>query len=131
MPEPNSANTGKGRSFQEAAAILLSDHFGVTFFLEQAISIGLPPKPHRFDLVSNDGKYVCETKNYCWTEGGNVPSAKMGFLNEAVFYLQHISTSPFRYIVLRRDCHLKKGFPRAILREDVHAPFEWRRGAGT
>jgi len=27
----------------------------------------------------------------------------MGFINEAVFYLQHISTDKFRFVVLRRD----------------------------
>ena len=103
MPEPNSQNTGKGKSFQTIAAEVLGQHFRVYFQTEHSIPIDNPPKNHNFDLVSDDGNYIGECKNYSWTEGGNVPSAKMGFINEAVFYLQHISSDKFRFVVLRRD----------------------------
>ena len=103
MPEPNNMNTGKGKSFQSIAAEVLSHRFQVGFQTEHPIPIGNPPKNHKFDLVSDDGMYICECKNYSWTEGGNVPSAKIGFINEAVFYLQHISSDKNRFVVLRRD----------------------------
>ncbi|MEN6622995.1 MAG: hypothetical protein ABFD50_15795, partial [Smithella sp.] len=80
-----------------------SNHFGARFNLEQQIPIGNPPKDHKFDLVSEDRQYIGESKNYSWTEGGNVPSAKMGFINEAVFYLQQVPKDKKRFVVLRRD----------------------------
>ncbi len=107
MLEPNSKNTGKGKSFQTIAAEVLGQHFRVGFQTEHPILIGNPPKNHKFDLVSENGKYIGECKNYSWTEGGNVPSAKMGFINEAVFYLQHISSDKFRFVILRRDVDKK------------------------
>lgn len=103
MPAPNSLNTGKGRDFQTMAAEVLSQYFKVGFQIEHPFPIGNPPKDHKFDLVSDDLQYVGESKNYSWTEGGNVPSAKMGFINEAVFYLQHLPGNKKRFVVMRRD----------------------------
>lgn len=103
MPEPNSRNTAKGREFQRRAAQVLGRHFGVNFHTDYPIPIGDPPKDHKFDMVSEDRKYIGESKNYSWTEGGNVPSAKMGFVNEAVFYLQHLPRDKRRFIVMRKD----------------------------
>lgn len=100
---PNSLNPSKGRSFQNKAAQILSQYFGVIFKQEYPIGIGSPPKLHKFDLVSEDLKYVGESKNYSWTQGKNVPSAKMAFMNEAVFYLQHLPQGTERFIVVRRD----------------------------
>lgn len=102
MPEPNSQNTRKGKIFQTISADVFGHYFQVGFQTEHPIPIGNPPKNHKFDLVSEDGNYIGECKNYSWTEGGNVPSAKMGFINEAVFYLQHVSSDKFRFVVLRR-----------------------------
>lgn len=87
MPAPNSQNPRKGRMFQEKSSEVLSKHFGVEFLLDFPIPIGSPPKDHKFDLVSEDMKIIGECKNYSWTETGNIPSAKMGFTNEAAFYL--------------------------------------------
>jgi hypothetical protein len=107
MPEPNSKNTGKGKSFQTIAEEVLGHYFQVGFQIEHPIPIGNPPKNHKFDLVSENGKYIGECKNYSWTEGGNVPSAKIGFINEDVFYLQHIPSDKYRFVVLRRDVDYK------------------------
>ena len=109
MPEPNSMNPTKGKEFQELAAEVLSSYIGVDFNIEYPIAIGNPPKPHNFDLASEDLRYVGESKNYSWTESGNVPSAKMGFVNEAVFYLQHVSAEINRFVVMRRDFNAKRG----------------------
>ena len=103
MPLPNSMNTGKGKDFQQKAAEILSRHYKVSFRIEFPIPIGDPPKEHKLDLVSDDLQFVGESKNYSWTEGSNVPSAKMGFLNEAVFYLQHLPKEKKRFVVMRRD----------------------------
>jgi hypothetical protein len=107
MPAPNSMNTSKGRNFQKKAAEILEQHFGVSFRIECPVPIGNPPKKHKFDLASHDGRYIGESKNYSWTEGSNVPSAKMGFITEAVFYLQHLSETIERFVVLRKDVDSK------------------------
>ncbi len=108
MAYDNSLNPSKGRAFQNLAAEILTNHFKVDFQLDYPIPIGDPPKDHRFDLVSKDTRYVGECKNYSWTESGNIPSAKMGFVNEAVFYLTYIPPKIERFIVMRRDTHPKR-----------------------
>jgi len=44
MPEPNSMNTGKGKTLQSIAAEVLGYHFQVKFQIEHPIPIGHPPK---------------------------------------------------------------------------------------
>ena len=78
------------------------------FEIDKKIKIGRPAKEHKFDLVSKDQKYVGECKNYSWTESGNVPSAKMGFINEATFYLLHLPRSTKKFIVMRKDICKKR-----------------------
>ena len=107
MPAPNSMNTAKGRDFQKRAAEVLSHHFNATFHIGYSVPIGNPPKKHEFDLASENLQYVGESKNYSWTETGNVPSAKMGFINEAVFYLQHLPEDKKRFIVMRKATRQK------------------------
>lgn len=102
MPLPNCENPRKGRDFEVAVACALEKKFGVPFAMRK-IPIGNPPKGHNFDLVSTDGSIVAECKNYSWTETGNVPSAKMGFVNEAVFYLQHLPGEVELHVILRKD----------------------------
>ena len=103
MPLPNSMNTLKGTEFQKNASLVLTNYYNIGFRLEYPVPIGNPPKEHKFDIVSFDLRFVGECKNYSWAEGGNVPSAKIGFINEAVFYLQHLSEDKKRFVVVRRD----------------------------
>lgn len=105
MPPANNLNPARGREFETVASKVLSDYYRVIFQNGYAIEIGDPPKKHKFDLVSTDLQYIGECKNYSWTETGNIPSAKMAFLNEAVFYLQHLKNSQKRFLVLRKDMH--------------------------
>ena len=107
MPSSNRLNPERGRAFQKRASEVLSQHFGVDFRSDYPIAIGTPPKEHKFDLVSIEQRYVGECKNYSWTESGNVPSAKMGFVNEAVFYLLHLPRGVHRFVVMRRDTRPK------------------------
>jgi len=109
MPWDNRLNTGKGRDFQRIAAKALERHFHVPFALEHKISIGDPAKEHKFDSVSEDRRYVGESKNYSWTETGNMPSAKMGFVNEAVFYLSFLPDSIKTFVIMRKDVRPSSG----------------------
>ena len=45
---------------------------------------------------------------YTWTETGNVPSAKMGFTNEAAFYLSFLPDDTERMIVMLHAEHAKR-----------------------
>jgi len=49
-----------------------------------------------------------ECKNYSWTETGNIPSAKMGFVNEAVFYLSFLPPEIVRFVVMWKDTHPRR-----------------------
>lgn len=104
----NSENPKVGRLFQEISANILSDYFGVIFGSDIAIPIGEPAKPHKFDCVSSDKKIVVECKCYTWTETGNIPSAKMGFVNEAVFYLNYLPKDMIKMIVMKKATHVKR-----------------------
>ena len=99
----NSENAQRGREFQKLVAKVLGRHWNVVFDLEVPFPIGNPPKEHKFDLASTDRKFVGESKNYTWTETGNMPSAKMAFVNEAVFYLSHLPPDIVRFVVMPRD----------------------------
>jgi len=107
MPD-NSLNTAKGRTFQMIAANLLGQHLETMFALDKPIAIGNPPKLHKFDLVSSDDSWIGECKSYSWTETGNMPSAKMGFINEALLYLSYTPVGSKRFIALRHDRHARR-----------------------
>lgn len=108
MPLPNNQNPKRGRDFEEKASQALQKKYGQKF-AKKAVNIGNPPKLHNFDLVSEDDNIIVECKNYSYTETGNIPSAKMAFLNEAVLYLSHASRDAKKIIILRKDWHSKKG----------------------
>jgi hypothetical protein len=107
MPLPNSQNPGKGRDFEDRASQALQNKYGQKF-AKKAIGIGNPSKLHYFDLVSEDDRVIAECKNYSYTETGNIPSAKMAFLNEAVLYLSHVPPDRKKIIVLREEHHLRR-----------------------
>jgi len=108
MAKLNKNNPARGKRFQKLAGTVLAKRFRKIFCLEVKIPIGKPPKDHKFDLVSNDRTIVVETKNYSWTKSGNVPSAKMGFVNEAVFYLQHLSNRKERIVIMKKHFNKKQ-----------------------
>ena len=86
--------------FQKQVLEWFRIHYKVSFSLEKKISIGNPPKDHKFDIVADNDTIAIECKRYTWTETGNVPSAKMGFTNEAAFYLSFLPDSYKKIIVM-------------------------------
>ncbi len=104
----NSDNPKNGAEFQRAVQEFLIRNNSEGFELEKAIKIGKPAKNHKFDIVNSDKQIVIECKRYTWTESGNVPSAKMGFLNEAAFYLSFLPDTYKRIIVILRSYHPKR-----------------------
>ena len=93
----NSDNPNNGATFQRQVLKWFERNHNAKFELEKKIPIGSPAKDHKFDIVDASGTIAIECKRYTWTETGNVPSAKMGFTNEAAFYLSFL---PFSFCSL-------------------------------
>ena len=56
----NSDNSRVGQEFQERVCMIMQQYWGKDFGLEVPISIGAPPKEHRFDCASKDKSIVVE-----------------------------------------------------------------------
>ena len=104
----NSENPKKGADFQKQVQEYFKKKYGPGFELEKKIPIGDPPKDHKFDIVNSGLGIVIECKRYTWTVAGNVPSAKMGFTNEAAFYLRLLPDNYEKYIVMLENHHPKR-----------------------
>ena len=104
----NSDNPRNGAMFQRQVRDWFEKQYGTRFELEVKIPIGKPAKDHKFDIVNLDKKIAVECKRYTWTETGNVPSAKMGFTNEAAFYLSFLPETYEKYIVMLYSFHEKR-----------------------
>ena len=70
-------------------------------------------KNHEFDIVDPINKIAIECKRYTWTKTWNVPSAKMGVTNEAVFYLTCLPDDYQKIIVMFRSYNAKRGITLA------------------
>jgi len=103
------SNTHVGRSFEAIAQ---------NFFREQglllepclSVEVGIngTNKAHKFDLGNKSEKVLVECKAHKWTEGDNVPSAKLTVWNEAMF-LFYAAPSGYRKILfILRDYSKKR-----------------------
>jgi hypothetical protein len=97
------SNAHVGRDFEKR----VQDYFegrGLSLASGVTVSIGISgKKPHSFDLGNGDENLLVECKAHRWTEGGNVPSAKLTVWNEAMFFF-HASPSGYRkLLVVLRD----------------------------
>jgi len=104
----NSDNPRIGALFQRQVMEWFREQYNTEFILEKKIPIGNPAKDHKFDIVDAARTKAIECKRYTWTASGNVPSAKMGFTNEAAFYLSFLPDTYEKYIVLLKSCHPKR-----------------------
>ena len=104
----NSDNPKVGAKFQKKVAEWFENEYHKRYVLEKKIAIGNPPKDHKFDVVAEDDTIAIECKCYTWTKSGNVPSAKMGFTNEAVFYLSFLDDRYENYVVLSYSYNEKR-----------------------
>ena len=107
MANKNSENPRVGREFQEKVQLSLEDYFDTGFVQEMVIPIGKPPKDHKFDIASKDKSIVVECKNYTWTDSGNVPSAKLMGLDEAVFYFSFLKNKT-KILCMKKATHKSK-----------------------
>lgn len=108
MANTNSENPYVGRKFQEFVQAILKEKYDTYFEQEAAIPIGSPPKNHKFDLASTDRSIVAECKCYTWTDSGNVPSAKLMGLDEAVFYFGFLPAGTKKILCMKKSVFLEK-----------------------
>lgn len=104
----NSENPKVGKEFQEMVLRKMEEHFDTYFDWEVPVLIGKPAKGHRFDCVSEDGKIIVECKAYAWTNTGNVPSAKLMGLNEALFYMSYLPEDITKILCIKKATHPKR-----------------------
>ena len=102
MANTNSENPHVGRKFQELVKASLEAKFNTYFEPEVAVAIGNPAKDHKFDLANKDCSIVAECKCYTWTDSGNVPSAKLMGLDEAVFYFGFLPPDTQKLLCMKR-----------------------------
>ena len=98
--EGSKSNAHVGKAF-ELLAKGFFEKKGMTLEENFPLEIGLPKakkKPHRFDLGDRVQKVIIECKSHTWTKGGNVPSAKMTTLNQAM-YLFLLAPKSYRKIL--------------------------------
>lgn len=96
----NSEHPRLGAVFQKRVKQWFEENRKKEFIIEKKLPIGNPPKDHKFDIVAADDTIAIECKRYTWTETWNVPSAKMGTTNEAVFYLSFLPNTYEKYVVI-------------------------------
>jgi hypothetical protein len=77
-----------GSAFENVVKTVLKIEDGIDLKSSYSIELGVGKikKNHQFDLGNDDPPILVECKAHKWTEGGNVPSAKMTIWNEAMYY---------------------------------------------
>lgn len=92
------SNTHAGNDFEGAARAFFAKQ-GITLMKNFSVPVGVgeAKKPHRFDLGSENPPVLVECKSHTWTQGGNMPSAKMTVWNEAMYYF-HVAPPAYRKI---------------------------------
>ena len=108
MANSNSENPHVGRRFQESVKLILEKKFCTSFEPEAVVAIGKPAKNHKFDLANDDRSIVAECKCYTWTDSGNVPSAKLMGLDEAVFYFSFLPTETKKILCMKKATYQGK-----------------------
>jgi hypothetical protein len=92
------SNTQAGNDFETAAGTFFSRQ-GISLVKNFSVPVGVgeATKMHRFDLGSENPPVLVECKSHTWTQGGNMPSAKMTVWNEAMYYF-HVAPALYRKI---------------------------------
>ena len=83
----SASNTEAGSDFEAIAQAFLAEQ-GISLTKNFAVPVGADKlkKMRRFDLGSENPPVLVECKSHTWTQGGNMPSAKMTVWNEAMYY---------------------------------------------
>lgn len=102
------SNAHVGRDFEEKIQIYFGEQ-GLSLSYGVTVPIGVTGKKHHsFDLGSIDSKILVECKAHRWTEGGNVPSAKLTVWNEAMFFFYVAPPGYRKLLVVLHDFSSKR-----------------------
>lgn len=102
------SNTQVGRDFEAKAQNFFAQR-GLHLTPAMALEIGINGrKSHNFDLGDEQKKVVIECKAHTWTEGGNVPSAKMTTWNQAMFFFHAAPLGYRKILFVLRDFSKKR-----------------------
>ena len=103
-----SSNTAVGKAFEAKAKAFFSAE-GIELQNSIPAKVGINGKKiHKFDLGNDEQKILVECKSHRWTEGGNIPSAKIRAWNEAMYFF-YIAPKAYRKIFfVLRDYSPKK-----------------------
>ena len=105
------SNAHAGSEFEELArAFFASEGLVLRRGFVAPIGVDDVKKGRKFDLGSDSPPVLVECKSHAWTQGGNIPSAKLTVWNESMYYF-HLAPREFRkvFFVLkhnRRDTSL-------------------------
>lgn len=108
MVNINSDNPKVGREFQDLVKQVLERKYNEQFEMEPAIAIGRPAKNHKFDMANEERSVVAECKCYTWTDSGNVPSAKLMGLDEALFYFGFLPEGTTKLLCMKKATYQGK-----------------------
>ncbi len=102
------SNAHAGKEFE----VLIKDFFlqqGLSLQENVTVAVGISDKRfHKYDLGNLSKKIIVECKSHTWTEGDNIPSAKITTWNEAM-YLFYLAPEDYRKIfVVLKDYSAKK-----------------------
>ena len=102
------SNTQVGRDFEVNAQTFFAMQ-GLYLTPNIMIEIGINGrKAHNFDLGDYNDKILVECKAHTWTEGGNVPSAKMTTWNQAMFFFHATPLGYRKILFVLRDFSQKR-----------------------
>jgi hypothetical protein len=103
------SNTHVGLDFEKVAIeYFQSQGLHLQKKLILPIGIGQKKKNHSFDLGNSEQKVIVECKSHKWTEGDNVPSAKMTVWNEAMYYFYCCPVEYRKIMFILKDYSVKR-----------------------
>ena len=134
------SNAHVGSAFEAKARGFFSKK-GLTLKPGIPIKIGINgQKSHRFDLGDEKKKIIIECKAHTWTEGGNVPSAKITTWDQAMFFFYAAPSRYRKILFVQRDYSKKRNQTLAeyylrthphLIPKDVELwEFDEKRGTG-
>ncbi len=102
------SNAHVGKDFETEAQKFFARK-GLSLQRNTEVPIGISGKKvHNFDLGDPVAKVVVECKSHKWTEGDNVPSAKMIAWNEAMFLFYATPKSYRKIFFVLKDYRSKR-----------------------
>lgn len=102
------SNAQVGRDFETRAQVFFTRK-GLNLTPNFDIQIGINGlKSHKFDLGDEQERVLVECKAHKWTEGGNVPSAKMAKWNESMYFFYSGPANYRKILIVERDFSEKR-----------------------